>query len=391
MDAWTEYRTTLAQVRADVLSQPWAADTNSRAQAENHLLQIEAAAYNMVIAPRPHYPELYVHTVFQPLVYNYSLHAADFLYRKCFLDGRCTYRIWGRRNSSLFVDFQVISVSYGLPNPRTVGNWDLDGFDLADDGSFEITLSAEPQPGNLIQLEPATGDRNVMNIREAFDDWEAQGADLHIEWVSGPRHSSELTTEALAERVERAGRFVRFQTQTWSTDLTRDILANAGTNTIYFDSFASNAGAANNPMATYPTAVWEIADDEALILECDVPQTGFWSVQLGDMWWQSLDYTYHQTSLNNRQARLDDDGRFRAVLTHDDPGAANWLDTLGHRSGVLIFRFFRADRTIRPTARLVRYGEIYDHLPASTSRVDAETRARDLVRRSRGSRQRYGH
>ena len=80
MDAWTEYRTTLAQVRADVLSQPWAADANSRAQAENHLLQIEAAAYNMVIAPRPQYPELYVHTVFQPLVYNYSLHAADFLY-----------------------------------------------------------------------------------------------------------------------------------------------------------------------------------------------------------------------------------------------------------------------------------------------------------------------
>jgi len=391
MDAWTEYRETLAQIRAKVLGKPWAADPGTRAQGEHLLLQLEAAAYNMVLAPQPHYPELYVHTVFQPLVYNYSLHAADFLYRKCVLDGRCTYRVWGRRNSSMFVDFQVISVTYGQPDPRTVGNWDLDGFDIADDGTFEISLSAEPKPGNWIQLESATGDQNQMNIREAFDDWHAHGVELHIEWVDGPRDALVINPERLADRLERAARFVRFQAETWSMNLTDDILRNASRNTIYFDSFAANAGAANNPTASYPTAIWDIAEDEALILECDVPRTGFWSVQLGDIWWQTLDYTYHQTSLNGRQATLEEDGRFRAVLAHHDPGVPNWLDTLGHRCGVLIFRFFRSDRAIHPVARVVPYGEIDDHLPASTPRVDAAARERALVARSRGSRQRYGN
>ena len=391
MDAWSAYRTTLSEVRDLVLGQPWAADPTVRAQAEYHVLQLEAAAYHMVVTPRPHYPELYVHTTFQPLVFNHSLHAADFVYRKSFLDGRCTYRIWGRRNSSLFVDFQVISVGYGQPNPRTVGNWDLDEFEVAADGSFEITLSAQPRPGNWIQLEPRTGDQNVLSIREAFDDWDAPGAELHIEMLDGPRDASEFDADELARRLERAGAYVRFIAETWSTELTQSILRHAGRNTIYFDSFAANPGAANNPRASYPTAVWDIADDEALILECDVPGTGFWSVQLGDMWWQTLDYTYHQTSLNGRQATVDADGRFRAVLTHGDPGVPNWLDPLGNRSGVLIFRFFRADRAINPTARLVRRDDIGDHLPPATPRIDPADRERALVARSRGSRQRYGY
>jgi hypothetical protein len=113
-------------------------------------------------------------------------------------------------------------------------------------------------------------------------------------------------------------------------------------------------------------------------------------VQLGDMWWQVLDFTYHQTSLNGHQAVIDEDGRFRAVVAHADPGVPNWLDTLGNGGGVLIFRFFRTDRAVIPTIRKVRHSDIGAHLPAGTPGIDGPARARALESRSRASRRRYG-
>lgn len=387
--AWDRYRATTEELRAEMLAQPWADDPRVRAQAHRNLLQVEAAAYNLVIAPRPRHPDFYLHTAFQPLIYSYSLPAADFVYRRSVLDGACDYRIRGRRGRSFFVDFQVMNVGYGSPHPRKVGNWDLDGFDVADDGTFEIAVSAQPRPGNWIALDPVS-DQNLMSVREAFDDWGAEGVELRIERSGGPDGPVDLDDDQLAQRLERAERYLRFIVDTWSLTLTNDLLSAVGYNAIYHESFAADQGAANNPAAAYPTAMWRIEPDEALVLEAEVPGAGFWSVQLGDMWWQVLDFTYHQTSLNGHQAVIDSDGRFRAVVAHTDPGVPNWLDTQGNGGGVLIFRYFRTDRSVIPTIRKVALAEVREHLPADTPSVDPEGRAQALRARTRASRQRYG-
>jgi hypothetical protein len=391
--AWDRYRATIEELRATMLAQPWADDPRVRAQAHYNLLQVEAAAFNLVIAPRPRYPEFYLHTAFQPLVYSYSLPASDFVYRRAILDGRARYRVWGRRNGSTFVDFQVVNVFYGGPEPRKVGNWDLDRFDIDEDGRFEILVSAQPRPGNWIALDPDSG-RNFLSVREAFEDWDAAGVELHIDRVKGPDDQPgqhpDLDEPGMVERLVHAERYFRFIVDTWSLTLSNDLLGAVGDNVIYDDSFAADQGAANNPAAAYPTAIWRIGPDEALILESEVPDAGFWSVQLGDMWWQVLDFTYHQTSLNRHQAVIDEDGRFRAVVAHTDPGVPNWLDTLGNRAGVLIFRFFRTDRAVHPTMRKVTFADLRAHLPAATPSIDPPARAAALAARSRASRRRYG-
>ena len=53
-------------------------------------------------------------------------------------------------------------------------------------------------------------------------------------------------------------------------------------------------------------------------------------IQLGSMWYISLDDTSHQTSLTADQARADPDGNLRFVISERDPGVANWLETTGH-------------------------------------------------------------
>ena len=72
-------------------------------------------------------------------------------------------------------------------------------------------------------------------------------------------------------------------------------------------------------------------------------------MQLANGLWNTLDCANRQTSLNLAQAEREPDGSIRIVLAHRDPGAANWLDTIGHRTGALTLRFTRAGA--KPPAR----------------------------------------
>jgi hypothetical protein len=77
----------------------------------------------------------------------------------------------------------------------------------------------------------------------------------------------------------------------------------------------------------------------------DAPYQGF---QLGSMWYISLDYINHQTSLTADQARVDPDGKIRYVVSERDPGLANWIERTGHRRGYLQIRWQRLARELKP-------------------------------------------
>jgi hypothetical protein len=66
------------------------------------------------------------------------------------------------------------------------------------------------------------------------------------------------------------------------------------------------------------------------------------------MWYVSLDYINHQTSLTADQARTDPDGRLRFVISERDPGVANWLECTGHRRGYVQIRWQRLSRDLGP-------------------------------------------
>ena len=95
------------------------------------------------------------------------------------------------------------------------------------------------------------------------------------------------------------------------------------------DGTAMGAAAENRPVI----GSWQLAPDEALLVEVAPPQGLYWSYSLGNPWWETIDYGAHQSSLNGHQASVDDDGTLRVVIAHEDPGVANWLDTAGHSAG----------------------------------------------------------
>jgi hypothetical protein len=107
-------------------------------------------------------------------------------------------------------------------------------------------------------------------------------------------------------------------------------------------------------------------------------------VQLNDALWNATEFIYRQSSLNGYQARRDPDGKFRAVISLNDPGVWNWLDTAGYLRGMVIGRWYEADSHPIPTLKRVPFAKLHEHLPSDMPRVTKEQRAEQLQRRRIG-------
>ena len=86
-----------------------------------------------------------------------------------------------------------------------------------------------------------------------------------------------------------------------------------------------------DPQIKWHQAYFDLADDEALVVEVMPPACEYWMIALHNHWMETLDYVHHQSTLNCHSAQLEPDGSVRFVVAHRDPGVPNWLDTAGHR------------------------------------------------------------
>ena len=60
---------------------------------------------------------------------------------------------------------------------------------------------------------------------------------------------------------------------------------------------------------SYGQGRFDIAPDEAMIFECEVPRARYWQVALLNFWFETLDHVHHQSCLNGHQMRVDADGQ----------------------------------------------------------------------------------
>ena len=67
------------------------------------------------------------------------------------------------------------------------------------------------------------------------------------------------------------------------------------------------------------------------------------------------DNAYNRIIVNNSHAVMQPDGSCRIVIAHRDPGTPNWLNPLGHRQGVVFFRWLMPEQAPEPpTASLIK-------------------------------------
>jgi hypothetical protein len=393
--AWDNYLATLDQLRADVeAAHQFVIAPEQRGMAYRQLMQIQAMAYNFAVGPRPAEPRAFHNTGWQTEFYSIGGNGPDFDYRVLFLDGSHTYRLSGRLNDARMTVSQVNSATPGQSNSRCLANYDFENFQINADTSFEIILSAKKHDGNWMELLP-DADYHWMMIRPTLETWDAVPPEFQIERLTpiDPKRAEvhEYSETAMARRIELATSFARYAITDWSIGYTQLVLRNAGSYNKFTTFNLVEAGELGSPAAQYLQCVYEVNDDEALIIEFDDEPNGeYWSLQIFDLWQNSHFFRTRQSALNCRQVAKDPDGKFRIVLSQQDPGIANWLDNAGFSHGQVLWRNYKATKNTGHRIHRIKFNELARQLPAGVKQVSPEERVQAIALRRGAYRRRHG-
>jgi hypothetical protein len=325
-------------------------------------------------------------------VLKWGMDCPDAAYLGSSVRGDATYLLRGNRGTVKYLGFQVMG---GM---GTQANVVADDLDIGPDGSFELYLSADRRPGNWMPLAPGA---SSLVIRQFFYDWLGEEpAQLTIECLEAPVDAANRTSKpreatntdndqqsaAVARQIVALGEFVDASLLFWSQ--VDDSIREGGVNAFRPPANRTDIGGAEENMTVWGS--WEVGEDEALLIEVAPPDCLYWSVSLGNLWWETIDYAEHQSSLNGHQAVVDRDGIFRAVVSQSDPGISNWLDAAGHRRGPAIFRWLRAaSQPPVPTTTLLKLSQLDTALPRDTRRVNEADRLKAIDERRRGVARRF--
>lgn len=305
-----------------------------------------------------------------------------------------TYRIWGRRNNIHMVDFQVGEAFFGTEeggNNKALASYDLRDMTLDAAGNFEFVLSAQRPADWQGDWRPLPPTAQSLTVRQVAYDWfSEQQATLRIVRLDAP---SATPPRPDAERYRKALRAAAIYAAKLTDQWTRypKMLRDEGyvNGRVHATDFSAAGGLADQ---MYYDGVFQLEDDEALILEFPPPaKCRYWNLQLINEFQAGTDYIFRHGSLNGQQAKVDRDGKMRIVIAARDPGAINWLDTGGLRTGLFMGRWKEADSHPLPTVTKVRHADIDRHLPTDTVRVTPAQRAEIVLARRIAMLERIGH
>ncbi|HXY67372.1 MAG TPA: hypothetical protein VEI45_24145 [Mycobacterium sp.] len=274
----------------------------------------------------------------------------DTLYFGCRVQPDHDYLVTGIRGTTTDLSFQLLGGEYTDDNvPASQAAFDDRELEIAADGSFQW------------QVRPTSPAQLV--IREVYGDWSAQRGTLAISRLdTAGTAPPPLTRTAIEKRYATAGKQLVNRVKTW-LQFPQWFYLDIPVNTMVAPRLTPGG------LATQYSSVghFDLRPDQALVITIPVSDAPYLGFQLGSMWYISLDYINHQTSLNNTQAQADPDGKFRIVVADQNPGVTNWVETLGHRRGFLQFRWQRVSRQLAeadgPTVELVDVDAVPASLP----------------------------
>ncbi|WP_420466064.1 hypothetical protein [Panacagrimonas sp.] len=371
-EIWREVVKAMGEMEALVWNDPRVTDDLTRAEGLRYLTRLIAGALPITMEEsNPNYPR-FLQLLSTRL--QWGLPSADCHYQWAPVHGDNVYRVSGDRGTAKMFDIESRRNHFAR-----LGEWTLHArlpkAVVGPNNHVDIVLSRKrpADARNWLELPEGPGE---LIFRQYFYDWNTeQAARLVIVNENAVYPPPPLTQNQIRERCALFCDFLRQATAIFRKSV--ETYYAAPPNTLAFDGIDYGWRAIQ-----YGKGPYECALDEALILECKLPNTEYWNVQIGSHWWEARDYHLRQTSLNGHQARVEEGGVFRAVISHQDPGVANWLDAGGHDKGLISIRYYEADSLPVPTIRKVKLAQLGDALPASAARVSTQERQQILRERA---------
>jgi len=309
----------------------------------------------------------------------------DTLYFHAYLRESQEYVVTGTRGTTADLSFQVMKGDYTpVEVPDSLSAFDDRAIEIGPGGEFEFRLGPGKAGPGYFTLGPGSA---MLAVREVYSDWatEKRGTiRIRRAGAEGLAPDAPALAAAAAKRYAVAGKMLLSRIRTFLA-FPEWFYLNEPVNTL------TPPRRTPGGLATQFSSVghYDLADDEAMIVT--VPAAAkevapYQGIQLGSMWYVSLDYVSHQTSLTADQARIDPDGRMRFVISERDPGVVNWLERTGHDRGYVQLRWQRLTRGLGaedgPAAEVVPFDELPRRLPFHDSArvTPPEWRARIAAR-----------
>jgi hypothetical protein len=288
----------------------------------------------------------------------------DTLYFHANIRDDTDYVVTGRRGSTADLSFQVLAGDYTpVDVPDSLAAFDDRAIDVDDDGTFEIRFGPGFSGGVRNHFPLAAGSAMLV-VREVFSDWNRERpGTLRIHRADRLGQAPPpVDTDLMAKRYGVAGKLLLGRLRTFLA-FPEWFYLNLPVNTM------TEPRTTPGGLSTQYSAVghYDLDDEQVMLVTVPASDAPYQGIQLGSMWYVSLDYTNHQTSLTADQARVDPDGRMRFVISEADPGVANWLERTGHRRGYVQIRWQRLSRELKPAdgpeVEVMRLDELPQRLP----------------------------
>ncbi len=275
------------------------------------------------------------------------------------------YRIRGNMHGAVYVSITVEEgTADGSLGSKVGGIINDTEFETDEDGNFEIRLGGEPTDKNWLALTP---DASRITTRHYFEEKESAAANpsrepsFSIE-ILNPRAAPPVPNDdAVAAGIRRVAQFIRSRT------VGMPPMAETAESVPFLSIVPNEFPAPVVPGdmglaavdAAYSMAPYFLGPEEALVITGRWLQCRMANICLWTRWQQTFDYMNRQVSLNRAQTELEDDGSFRIVLAHSDPGCKNWIDTEGRALGLVFWRFFLPEGEIEtPQAQVVPFSQL---------------------------------
>nr|WP_296775185.1 hypothetical protein [Rhodococcus sp. (in: high G+C Gram-positive bacteria)] len=285
----------------------------------------------------------------------------DTLYFHANISDSCEYTVTGKRGSTTDLSFQILKGDYSpVDVPDSLTAFDDRSIFVAPDGTFELHFGRPSELPNHFTLGEGS---SMIVVREVYSDWSATRGTLAISRVGSDGQAPAVRTkEAVAKRYSTAGKMLLGRLHTF-LQFPQWFYLNLEVNTLTEPRLTPGGLSTQYSSAGH----YDLRADQAMIItvpRSDAPYQGF---QLGSMWYISLDYIHHQTSLTADQAQTDPDGNIRLVVSERNPQVSNWIETTGHRRGYAQFRWQRVSREMTaadgPTVEVVDVDQVPTRLP----------------------------
>jgi len=297
----------------------------------------------------------------------------DSIYHQAAIRGDRAYRIRGRRTGQDYISFTVHGTdpTGGFGGPVLADINDSD-FRFDADDRYELVLSAtEPPAGDPAVWVPLDPDARMILVRNYFQHERSAHNDpevhvvLDIEPLEPNGPSPVLTDAEVADRIEQSCAMLEAITlgirvfgapPAHPVPFVSDVPNSVGTPWSFRATGEAVAGAVD---IHYSSGNWDLAPDEALVMEGTIPPSRFTNVVLWNVHMGTIDYRTRRTALSQAQIVPEADGSYRIVISAQDPGVPNWLDTGGHRRGTIFWRFLLPEaQPETPRCSVLKVGDL---------------------------------